>query len=94
MTDSSVATDVHEALDVKLDFRAEVTFNLVTGTDDLTDLGSLVVSPVLHFDIFVNAGFVQDFCRATTTYTVDVGQGDLTTLVLREVYTNNSYCHI
>ena len=94
VTYTTIATDVHEALDVQLDFRAKVTFYLKLGTDDFTNLGCLVVSPVLHFDISVNAGLVQDFCRATTTYTINVGQGDLTTLVLREVYTNNSYCQI
>ena len=29
MADAAVATDVHEALDVELDFRAQVTFHLV-----------------------------------------------------------------
>ncbi|EJX04439.1 hypothetical protein EVA_07453 [gut metagenome] len=94
VTYTTIATDIHQTLDVQLNLRTKVTFNLEFSTNDLTDLSCLVVSPILHFDISVNASLIQDFSRATTTYTINVGQGDLTTFVLREVNTNNSYCHI
>ena len=94
VTHTAVATDVHETLDVELDFGAEVALYLELGTNDFTNLGCLVVCPVLYLDVSVNAGLVQNLSRATTTYSINVGQGDFSPFVLREVYTNNSYCHI
>ena len=94
MTHTTIATYIHKALDVELDFRAKITLNFEIFTDNLADGTCLVIGPVLNLDVFINAGLVQNLSRATTTYTKDVGQGDLSSLVLRKVYTNNSYCHI
>ena len=94
MTDATVATDVHQTLDVELYFCAEVTLDFVLGTDDLTDLTCLLVGPVFYFNVFVNTGFCQNLTGAAASNTKDVGQRNFTSLVLWEVYTNNSYCHI
>lgn len=59
MTHTAIATDVHQSLDVQLNFGAEVTLDLVFSTNDLTDLGCLVVVPVLYFQVSVNAGLVR-----------------------------------
>jgi len=54
----------------------------------------LVIGPILNFKISVYAGLIQDFSRTTATYSVDVGQSDFASLVLRQINTNNSYCHM
>lgn len=94
VTDTPVATDIHKALDVQLYFGTKVTLHLILGTDDFTYFCRLVVGPIFHFDVFVNAGFTQNGISRATTDTIDIGQGDLTPFILRQVYTNNSYCHI
>ena len=94
VTDTPVATDVHQTLDVQLYFGTKVTLHLILGTDDFTYFCRLVVGPIFHFDVFVNAGFTQNGISRATTDTIDIGQGDLSSLILRQVYTNNSYCHI
>ena len=60
MTDTTIATDIHQALDVELDFGTEVTFHLVLGADDFTNLTCLLVSPVLNFNVLVNSSLFQN----------------------------------
>ena len=59
---ATIAADVHEALDVHLDFRPEVAFHLKFSADDFTDLGCLVVSPLIYLECTVNARLIQYLC--------------------------------
>ncbi len=94
MTDATVATDIHESLDVQLYLRAQITFHFEFVTDDLTNAGSLVVAPVFHFDVLVHFCFLQDDVRSTATNPIDISEGNFAPLVLRQIDTYNSYCHI
>ncbi len=62
MADTTIATDIHQALDVQLNFRTKITFYFVLGTNDLTNLGCLVIRPVFYFQVLVNTCFIQNFC--------------------------------
>ena len=62
MAHATIATDVHQTLDVQLNFRAEVTFHFVLSTNDLTNLGCLIIRPVFYFQVSVNTCFIQYFC--------------------------------
>ena len=62
MTYTTVTTDIHQTLNVQLNFRAEVTFHLILSTNDLTNLGSLIIRPVLYLQVFINTCFVQNLC--------------------------------
>jgi len=62
MTYSTIATDIHQALNVHLDLTAEITFNFEFSTDNFTDLGCLVVSPLADLQVAVNTGFIQYLC--------------------------------
>src|SRR5574344_57609 len=46
MTDSAIAADIHKTLDVHLDGRTELAFNLVLRINLSTDLGNLIIAPV------------------------------------------------
>ena len=48
MTDTSVATDIHQTLDVHLNFTAKFTFGLVLVGNDVTDVVLFLVGPVLN----------------------------------------------
>ena len=73
VTDASVAADIHQTLDVHLNFTAQLTFGLVLLGDDVTDDLLLVVGPVLHFLAGFNASLVQDFLRQRPANAVNVG---------------------
>ena len=94
VANATIATDIHQALDVQLNLGTEVSLYLVFSTDDFTDLSGLVIGPILYFKISVNSGLIQNLSRTTTAYTIDIGQSDFASLVLRQIDTNNSYCHI
>ncbi len=93
MTDATVTTDIHQTLDVQLNLGTEVTLYLIFSTDDLTDSCSLIIRPILNLYILINVSLLQDFHRTTTTYSIYIGQRDFTSFVLRQINTNNSYCH-
>ena len=94
MTDTTVAADIHQSLDVELDFRTEITLNLEIALDHFTNGGCLIVSPVFHFNILVHASLSEDRVGGAPAYAEDVGQGNFTSLVLRQIYADNSYCHV
>ena len=77
MADTTVATDVHQSLDVELDFGAQIPFDLVLGTDHLTDSGSLVIGPVLYLDIAIDPSLIEDLGSAATTDPEDVSKYNL-----------------
>ena len=60
MTDSTVAADIHQTLDVHSDFGAEVALYLVFSSNDLTDLTGLLVGPVLDLDVLIDTSLLQD----------------------------------
>ena len=73
MTDTSVATDIHQTLNVHLNFTAKFTFGLVLFGDNVTNNLLLVVGPVLHFLCGLNASLLQDFLRQRPANAVNVG---------------------
>ena len=82
MTHATIAANIHETLDIELYLRAQVTLYLVFSADNLTYLRCLLISPVFYLDTPVHTGLIKDLLRATTTYTIDISQRDLTPLVL------------
>ncbi len=62
MTHSTIATYIHQSLNVQLNLRAEITFYFEFSTDNFADLGSLVVTPFVDFQVTAHAGFVQYLC--------------------------------
>lgn len=62
MTDSTITTNIHETLDVHLNLCTEITFNLKFSTDNLTDLGSLIVCPLAYLQVAADTGFIQYLC--------------------------------
>ena len=59
VTDASVATDVHKALDVELNLRTEVASHFIFSLDNFANGGCLVVCPVLYLDVTVNSGLAR-----------------------------------
>ena len=83
MADATVATDIHEALDVHLDGRAELTLDLVLVVDEVTDSGDLIVVPFTHFDSRVDAALVQDGPGAAAAVAEALGEAYISVFVVR-----------
>lgn len=57
VTDTAIASYVHETLDVQLDFAAQVAFYFVIAAYHFADFCGLFVAPVFYFDVDIYAGF-------------------------------------
>ena len=62
MTYSTIATNIHESLNVHLDLRTEITFNFEFSADNLTDFSCLIVSPLADLQVTAYACLVQYLC--------------------------------
>ncbi len=62
MTHTTIAANIHQTLDVQLDFGTKVTLHFELSADNFTDLGSLVVSPLVDLQVTANTGFIQYLC--------------------------------
>ena len=59
MTDAALATDVHQALNVHLDFRAKLTF-YTDLRDDLANFGDFLIGPILDALVFRDSGLGEN----------------------------------
>jgi hypothetical protein len=84
VTQAAVAAEVHQALDVHVDFAAQVTFSGELG-DFATQLLDLLVREILDFRRRVDPGGRPDVLRGSATATLDVGQRDNSVFVIRNV---------
>ena len=71
VTQSAVAADFHQTLDVERSFTAQVTFGLDC-IDLATDRIFLLVSQVLGADRFINAASGKNLLRCCRTDTIDI----------------------
>ncbi len=62
MSNSTIATNIHQSLNVHLDLRTEITFYLELSADNFTDLGCLIVRPLADFQVTAHAGLIQYLC--------------------------------
>ena len=62
MTDSTIATNIHQSLDIQLDLATEITFNFEFSADDFTDLGCLVISPLIDLQVTADTCLIQYLC--------------------------------
>ena len=93
MTDTAVAADLSQALDVHCDFTAEVALNREMFVNYVTQSSFLVFGQILDADVRVNVGQFQNLLCACSANTVDVGLTDLDSLLTGQVNTSNT-CHL
>jgi hypothetical protein len=59
MTQPTITPDVHQALDVHVDFPAETALDLVAGLDDVAELIQLLLSESVHARLGIDAGLLE-----------------------------------
>jgi len=87
MTQASITPEVHQALDIRKDFSAKITFNAVFCVDDLTDTDYVVFRELARFHPWVKMGFFGDLDSGVTTDAENRRQRDRYCLFIGEVYT-------
>ena len=87
MTESSVATEIHQALDVQRDVASQVALYAVTISDDLAESNDLLVRQLLNLLSAVNLSLRTNLLRGRLTDPEDVREGHPCLLPARKVYT-------
>jgi len=79
--ETTVATDVHETLDVGVHLGAQGTFCLEIGLDQLPDIGYFLIIPVLDLFVDIDSEFLKNELGTGIAYTEDIGESDNTAFV-------------
>ena len=58
MTYTPITTNIHQSLDVELHFTSKLAFYAIFCSDNLANLTSLFIRPILYFRIKVDTGFL------------------------------------
>jgi hypothetical protein len=92
MTQTTVATDVHQPLDVHLHAFAQVALNLSLRFQNGTDTDQLVLTQVLNASVDIHSSLFENGSCPRAANTVDVSETDLGPFVRWKI--NTSYtCH-
>ena len=90
VTQATVATDVHETLDVHRNFAAQVAFHFVALFEFLTDFVQFFSGEIIDAASPVDARSVKNFQGRYTADAVDVSQRDVRALASGQVNTSYS----
>ena len=90
MSQATITTQIHQSLDVELNFASQITFNLHRLVDDCPDFADIAVREAVGPRVRINATLVQNFLGDGAANAVDIGQGDNNPLIARKVYTGNT----
>jgi hypothetical protein len=82
MPQSTVASKVHESLDVHGYLGPEITFHFVVRVDDLSDGVHLCICQIIGFRVPTDAGLIENLLGRGAPDTVDISQSNLDALIL------------
>jgi hypothetical protein len=85
VAEAAVAAQVHQALDVHLNFAAKIALDLVVGLEELSDLLDIVLGELLGLLRRRNARALADLERERLAHAVEVGERIPDVLVTRKV---------
>ena len=72
MPQSSVATQVHEALDIDRNLAAQVPLYAILAIDQFTDTQNLVITQLIDAAVVSDFESLADFCGFRRTNSVDI----------------------
>ena len=83
MTQSAIATNLHQPLDIHRNGFAQIAFNHPVSLDNVTDAHGFFLSQVFDLGVNVDSGFLTDFRRAAFADAEYVRKPDLNPFVER-----------
>src|ERR1700724_3246067 len=92
VADAAIAVDLHQPLDVQVDFTSQIAFDGVFTVDDLAQTGYFVLAEVARAAVRGDGRPRQDFVRRRGTDPENVGQRDPDLFVARNVNAGDT-CH-
>ena len=93
MTQTTVAADFAQPLNVHADFTAQVTLDDVAMLDGFTQLSFLILGQILNTGVGIDLSDLQNLGSASRSDAVDISQCNFDSLIAGKVNTRNT-CHI
>lgn len=90
MPESPIAAYLNKPLDVEVDLSAKLAFDAILAIDYLSEPAYFVLGQVLHAGIRADSRPRKYVSTKRRTYSVDVSQGNLDSLIPRNIYASNS----
>ncbi|KXB33021.1 hypothetical protein HMPREF3192_01392 [Atopobium deltae] len=90
VTQTAIATNLHETGYILANLTAEVTLNGIVVANSVTKLCYFVLSEVTNMSIWIYPSNLTNLVSAGAANAVDIGQTDLDALLAREVDTVNT----
>ena len=81
MTDTSVASDLLQSLDVKGDFPSQITFYCHCLINNSAQSLNLIISQISDTCVRINLCFSKNFVCAWSTNSINVGKTDFNTFL-------------
>ena len=81
MPQSTIASDIHQTLDVHLNFTTQFTLYRELILNDAGDSTDIIIRPVFHLDILIYTCLLKDVTCLALTNPEDVGQADNTSFI-------------
>ena len=79
MTDSAIAANLLQSLDVHSDLSAKITLNSLSVSNNSCQLLHFVIGQILNTGVRINASLSKDTVCTCSTDSVDVSQTDFNT---------------
>lgn len=90
MAQTTIGTDLHEALDIHGHSLAKVPFHHTVSLDDVPDAHSFVFGQVLHLGIDVYGGFPANLGRPAFANAKNISQANLNPFIQWQIHTRDS----
>ena len=81
MTDTSVASDFLQSLDIQSDFTTKITFNCHCFINYSTDFLNIIICQVSDTNVRIYTCLSKNFVSACSADTIDIGKADFDTFV-------------
>jgi hypothetical protein len=85
MPQTTITSQVHQSLDVHLDFAAEIALYLVRMIQYLTDFSDIHLGELIRFHVRIQTRLIQNLPSSRSAYTVNVCERNFHALVFWEV---------
>src|SRR6266481_6566356 len=93
MTETTVAADIHQALDVHLNSLAQIAFNLTLGFQHRANPAQLVFIQVLDSSLEADTSFLKNGVCSRASDAVDISQPNLRPFVGWKIHPSYT-CHL
>jgi hypothetical protein len=87
---TAIASDIHQSLDVHLDFTPQVAFDNEIALNDFTQASDLGVRQIAHACSRINVYLIEDCGAGRIPNAVDVGQANVDRFVSWNINTGNT----